>query len=194
MNCELAHERIVTAAYGELPDDQVHELERHLGDCAPCRKEREQLLALKVLADALPVIEPGPNLVARSRLRLDEALDALPPRHWYELLAQKLMNNVASLQAAPVAASLLLVAGLGAGSLGGFEFAQNRAAHAASITAATTTPVITSVTTQPQRVAEDRARTFQCCQRFEHRPAARQQHGGSELQPVGSGTHPGHDG
>jgi len=27
MNCELAHERIVTAAYGELPDEQMHELE-----------------------------------------------------------------------------------------------------------------------------------------------------------------------
>ncbi len=90
MNCELFHERIVTAAYGELPDDQVHELDRHLGDCADCRKEREQLLALKVLADALPVTEPGPNLVARSRLRLDEALDTLPPMRWYEWLAQRI--------------------------------------------------------------------------------------------------------
>jgi anti-sigma factor RsiW len=132
MNCELAHERIVTSAYGELPDDQVHELERHLGDCTECRKEREQVLALKVLADALPVVEPGANLVARSRLRLDEALDALPPMHWYERLAQRLMNSVASLQAAPVAVGLLLVAGIGAGSLGGFEFAQNRAAHTAT--------------------------------------------------------------
>ena len=137
MNCELAHERIVTAAYGELPDDQLHELERHLGDCPDCRKEREQLLAMKVLADALPVMEPGPNLVARSRLRLDEALDALPPIRWYERLAQKMMNNVASLQAAPVAAALLLVAGIGAGSLGGFEFAQNRTAHAAAAITAT---------------------------------------------------------
>ena len=137
MNCELAHERIVTAAYGELPDDQLHELERHLGDCPDCRKEREQLLAMKVLADALPVMEPGPNLVARSRLRLDEALDALPPMRWYERLAQKMMNNVASLQAAPVAAALLLVAGIGAGSLGGFEFAQNRTAHAAAAITAT---------------------------------------------------------
>jgi hypothetical protein len=154
MNCELAHERIVTAAYGELPDDQVHELERHLGDCADCRKEREQLQALKVLADALPVVEPGPNLIARSRLRLDEALDALPPRRWYELLAQKLMNNVASLQAAPVAACLLLVAGLGVGSLGGFEFSQNRTAHAASITTATAAPAVTSPAARPQRVAE----------------------------------------
>jgi anti-sigma factor RsiW len=147
MNCELAHERIVTAAYGELPDDQVHELERHLGDCAECRKEREQLLALKVLADALPVAEPGPNLVARSRLRLDEALDALPPKRWFELLAQRMMNNVASLQAAPVAACLLLVAGIGAGSLGGYEFAQNRAAHAAAISAGTAAPAVTAAPT-----------------------------------------------
>src|ERR1035437_10693611 len=93
MNCELAQERIVTAAYGELPDDQVHELERHLGDCTACRKEREQVMALKVLADALPVVDPGANLVARSRLRLDEALDALPPMHWYERLAQRLMKS-----------------------------------------------------------------------------------------------------
>jgi hypothetical protein len=107
-----------------------------------------------VLADALPVVEPGPNLVARSRMRLDEALDALPPMHWYERLAQKLMNSVASLQAAPVAACLLLVAGLGAGSLGGFEFSQNRAAHAASITTATTAPAaITPVSAQAQPVA-----------------------------------------
>ena len=154
MKCELAHERIVTAAYGELPDDQVHEIERHLSDCADCRKEREQLLALKVLADALPVIEPGPNLVARSRLRLDEALDALPPMHWYERLAQKLMNNVASLQAAPVAAALLLVAGLGAGSLGGFEFSQNRAAHAASIATGTSASAVTPSGARAQRVAE----------------------------------------
>lgn len=129
MNCELAHERIVTAAYRELPDDKVHELERHLKECADCRREREQLLAMKVLADALPVEEPGPNLVARSRLRLDEALDALPPMRWYQWLAQRLWNNVASLQAAPIATTLLLVVGLGAGSLGGYEFAQNRAAH-----------------------------------------------------------------
>jgi len=132
MNCDLAHERIVTAAYGELADDKVHELTRHLGECAECRKEQEQVLAMKVLADVLPVQEPGPNLVARSRLRLDEALDSLPPMRWYERLMQRFMNNVASLQSAPAAAALLLVAGIGAGGLGGYEVAQGRAAHAAA--------------------------------------------------------------
>jgi anti-sigma factor RsiW len=133
MNCELAHERIVTAAYGELPDEQIHELQRHMAGCPECQTERDQLLALKVFADAHPVLEPAPNLVARSRQRLAEALDALPPKRWYERLSQRMTNNFASIQAAPVAACLLLVAGIGAGSLGGYEYAQNRAAHAAAM-------------------------------------------------------------
>jgi anti-sigma factor RsiW len=138
MNCELAHERIVTAAYGELSDEMAHELDRHVTGCAECRKEREQVRALKVLADAHAVAEPGANLVARARLRLDEALDALPPKRWYERFGERVLNNFASLQAAPVAAMLLLVAGAGAGVLGGYEYAQNRAAHAADAQSAST--------------------------------------------------------
>src|SRR5271166_5223562 len=132
MDCELAHERIVTAAYGELPDEQIHELDRHMTGCPDCHSDREQLLAMKILADALPVLEPPANLVARSRLRLEEALDALPPKRWYDRLSQRMLNNFASLQAAPVAVCLLLVVGAGAGILGGFEFAQGRAAHVQS--------------------------------------------------------------
>jgi hypothetical protein len=132
MNCELAHERIVTAAYGELADEQAHELERHIAGCQECAEEREQLLALKVLAAANPVMEPDANLIARSRMRLEEALDALPPKRWYERLAQRMTNNFASLQAAPVAACLLLVVGAGAGCLGGYEYAQRRAAQQAA--------------------------------------------------------------
>ncbi|MDR3726730.1 MAG: HEAT repeat domain-containing protein [Terracidiphilus sp.] len=132
MNCEVAQERIVTAAYGELPDEQAHELEQHLAGCAECQGDREQLLALKLLAEAYPVREPDANLVARSRQRLEEALDALPPMRWYERLSQQMRNSLASLQAVPVAASLLLVLGAGAGSLGGFELAQHRAVQAAA--------------------------------------------------------------
>lgn len=132
MDCQLAHERIVLAAYGELPDEQAHELERHLIGCAECGTERDQLQALKTLASLHPVVEPPANLMARSRLRLEEALDALPPKRWYERLSQRLGNNIASLQAAPAAAAMLVVIGIGAGSLGGYEFSQARVAHAAS--------------------------------------------------------------
>ncbi len=124
MNCEVAHERIVTAAYGELPDEQAHELERHLDGCAECLQEREQVLALQVLAQALPVAEPDANLIARARMRLAEALDALPPRRWYERWAQRMGNGFAGLRSAPVAAMLVLAVGAGAGGWGGFRYAQ----------------------------------------------------------------------
>jgi hypothetical protein len=124
MNCELAHERIVMAAYGELPDDAAHELDRHLATCGGCAQEREQLLALKLLAEAYPVCDPDPNLMARSRMRLEEALDAIPPKRWFERLFQSLRNNAASLQAAPIAVCLLLIIGGGAGSLAGYHVAQ----------------------------------------------------------------------
>jgi hypothetical protein len=134
MTCEEAHERIVLAAYGELPDEEAHKLALHLREgeqgCAECREEQEQLLALKKLAAAFPVIEPNANLVARSRTRLEDALDALPPKRWYDRVADWMTRTATGLQAAPVAACLLLVAGAGLGSLGGYEFS---ARHAASV-------------------------------------------------------------
>jgi anti-sigma factor RsiW len=132
MNCELARERIVAAAWQELSDEQAHELERHVGACPECQRECEQVLALKVLMEANPVQEPAPNMVARARLRLDEVIDTLPPKRWYERWSTLAWNNFARLQSAPVAVVILLVVGGGAGSLGGYEYAQSRVAHAAT--------------------------------------------------------------
>jgi putative zinc finger protein len=132
MNCSEIHEKVVLAAYGELPDDQAHTLTMHLAVCAECRLEQEQLLALKTLSAAHPMLEPNANLVARSRTRLEEALDALPPKRWYDRVADWMTRTAAGLQSAPVAACLLLVAGSGLGSLGGYEFAARHAAGMAS--------------------------------------------------------------
>ena len=116
------------AAYSELPDDQNHALLQHLAGCPTCRDEQDQLLALKTLSAAYPVLEPSPNLVARSRTRLEDALDALPPKRWYDRLGDWMTRTATGLQSAPVAACLLLVAGAGLGSLGGYEFAARHAA------------------------------------------------------------------
>jgi len=131
MQCAEIHEKIVLAAYSELPDDTNHALLQHLASCSPCREDQAQLLALKTLAAALPVLDPSPNLVARSRSRLGEALDALPPKRWYDRLADWMTRTATGLQGAPVAACLLLVAGAGLGSLGGYEFAARRSVAAA---------------------------------------------------------------
>jgi hypothetical protein len=104
-------------------------LDRHLATCIGCRRERDELQALKLLAEAYPVAEPSANFIARSRLRLEEALDALPPKSWLERFMQRAQNNFASLQAAPLAACLLLLIGAGAGGLGGYHIAQSHAAQ-----------------------------------------------------------------
>jgi hypothetical protein len=132
MNCAEIHEKVVLAAYGELPDEQAHALSLHLAGCAACRSEQEQLQALKTLAAAHPLLEPNANLVARSRTRLEDALDALPEKQWYDKLADWMTRTAAGLQAAPVAACLLLVAGAGLGSLGGYEFAARHTAALAT--------------------------------------------------------------
>jgi hypothetical protein len=148
MNCEVAHERIAAAAYAELPDHEVHELERHLNGCEDCRKEREQVQALQMLASAYPLQEPDPNLIARARMRLDEALDALPPRRWYERWSQHLRNSLAGLREAPVMA--LLVLAVGASGFGGYRLAQRQplAVPAPAASAAAPTPA-TGTQAQP---------------------------------------------
>jgi hypothetical protein len=136
MNCAEIHEKVVLAAYGELPDDQAHTLSLHLAGCPECREELDQLLALKTLSAANPVLEPDANLIARSRTRLEESLDALPPKQWYDLLGEWMTRTATGLQSAPVAACLLLVAGAGLGSLGGYEFSARHAVAASGTSGA----------------------------------------------------------
>jgi len=133
MNCELAHERIALASYGELADDQAHELNRHLTICPACRSEQQQANTFKRLLDEFPATEPDANLIARSRLRIEEALDALPPRRWYHRLNRFAANSLAGLRSAPLAASVLLLLGVGAGALVGYQLAESRTAQLAQI-------------------------------------------------------------
>ena len=141
--CAEIHESVVLAVYGELPDDEVHALAMHLEGCPECREEQEQLFALKTLSEANPLPDLDANLVARSRTRLEEALDALPPKRWYDRVAEWMTRTANGLQAAPAAACLLLVAGVGAGSLGGYEFAQRHALNLPT-TAAAPAPTVPS--------------------------------------------------
>jgi hypothetical protein len=131
MACNETHTMIVLAVYGELADDRLHQLQQHLHGCAACSEELEQLLAVKTLAAALPVNEPDANLVARSRMRLEEALDRLPPKRWYDRAAEWLTRSTAGMAAAPLAASLLLLTGIGSGILAGYHLAIRHVANAA---------------------------------------------------------------
>lgn len=126
MNCENAQQNIVLAQYGELPDELQHRLEQHLSGCEECRREWNAMLALSAQLSFHPVIEPSPNLLTASRLRLEEALDAMPPRSLMQQFWANFFRWMGYVQSAP-ALTVLLV---GAGFLGGNFIARYQAAKA----------------------------------------------------------------
>jgi hypothetical protein len=123
MDCELAQQKIALLAYGELPDDQCHMLEGHLGACKRCQEELAAVQALQQAMALAPSEEPSANLLTQARLRLEEALDNMPRASWLTRLQESMFRGVAMLGRAPVAASALLVLGLGSGGIGGYRFA-----------------------------------------------------------------------
>src|SRR5271156_5507401 len=123
MDCELAQQKIALLAYGELPDDQCHILEGHLGTCKRCQEELAAVQALQQAMALAPSEEPSANLLAQARLRLEEALDNMPHASWLTRFQQSMFRGVGMLGRAPVAASALLVLGLSSGAWGGYQFA-----------------------------------------------------------------------
>jgi hypothetical protein len=121
MKCESAQENIALAAWGELPDEQRLQLEQHLASCEACNGELEAVQGLVKAMSLLPVEEPSANLLARTRLRLEEALDALPRESWLVRFSQRFSLGMSRLRSAPIAASALLLLGLGAGAYGGYR-------------------------------------------------------------------------
>jgi hypothetical protein len=125
MKCEQAQQHIVLVTYGELPDEQTVALERHLEECEGCSNELRSLLAMHEALAVRPVLEPTPNLLAQSRMRLDEELDLIPPHGLLTRLRGNLFAWLGYLKSAPALATLLV----GAGFLGGNFLNRYEVAH-----------------------------------------------------------------
>ncbi len=139
MNCDVAQQSILLANYGELPDEETHRLERHVAECEECRNEVAAVQALMEVLAYAPVMEPSPNLLAQSRMQLDEALDNIPAGGWLNHLRTNFFGWFGHIQTAPALATLLV----GLGFLGGNFTYRYQAAHAPKLP----TPVILSNST-----------------------------------------------
>ena len=115
MKCDIAQQRMVLASYGELPDDEAILLERHLQDCVACRQELAEVQEMFSALESRPLPELNPNLLAQSRMRLDEALDQIPSHSFGAQLRTSFFRWLGHIQSAPALATLLL----GVGFLGG---------------------------------------------------------------------------
>ena len=75
MKCDWVKENVVLYVYDELADDAKFEFMHHVQHCASCRQELETAQAFKDDLASLPVQEISPNLLAASRMQLQEALE-----------------------------------------------------------------------------------------------------------------------
>jgi hypothetical protein len=134
MKCQSARECIVLLNYGELPDELAGVLEQHLAGCEDCREELDAFRGFEERLATMPVLEPSPNLLAQSRMRLDDALDMIPPHGFLTQLRMNFHRWIGHLQSAPALATLLL----GVGFLAGNFTYRYQVAHAPK-----TPPVVT---------------------------------------------------
>src|SRR6201986_825000 len=108
LSCDAAHEQITLLLYGELSDEACHRLEQHLAGCADCRDELGVPRALSSAMAILPVRDPSPNLIAQTRLKIDEALEQAPRDSWFTHLRRSLSSDFRLLRTAPLAAAAML--------------------------------------------------------------------------------------
>jgi HEAT repeats len=116
MKCEMAKDNIILLHYGELPDESAGGLEQHLADCEECRRELESFQFFEEQMALMPVVEPSPNLLAQSRMRLDDELDMIPPHGFVTRLRTNFYRWLGHVQSAPALATLLLGVGFLAGN------------------------------------------------------------------------------
>lgn len=117
MKCEWVRENIVLHVYGELADDARHELEQHVARCADCAAElkAEQDFHTLLLQDK--VTEPSPNLLAASRMRLQESLETAQQGGILSRLPFDPASWLRQVRFSPALASVILILGFSGGML-----------------------------------------------------------------------------
>jgi anti-sigma factor RsiW len=121
MKCEWVRENIVLHVYGELADDARHELEQHVARCADCALELKAEERFHELLSQDRAAEPSPNLLAASRMRLQEALETAQQGSFFSRLAFDPANWLRQVRFSPALASVILILGFAVGMLTAYK-------------------------------------------------------------------------
>jgi HEAT repeat protein/putative zinc finger protein len=115
MKCEWVRENITLHVYGELADDARHELEQHVARCADCAAELKSEQEFHAVLSHDRAAEPTPNLLAASRMRLQEALETAEQGGFWRRLAFDPANWLRQVSFSPALASVILILGFAGG-------------------------------------------------------------------------------
>ncbi len=115
MKCEWVQDNILLYIYSELADDARYELEQHLGRCTDCAAELKAARGFHATISKLPVEEPTPNLLASSRMRLQEALETAPQGGFWQRLTFDPANWLRQVRFSPALAAAIFIIGFAGG-------------------------------------------------------------------------------
>jgi len=117
MKCEWVRENIVLHVYGELADDARHELEQHIARCADCALELKAEQNFHALLAQDRADDPTPNLLASSRMQLQEALETAQQGSILSRLPFDPAIWLRQMRFSPALASVILIFGFAGGML-----------------------------------------------------------------------------
>jgi hypothetical protein len=115
MKCDWVQQNIIFYVYNELEDDARYEVEQHLGRCPECASELKAARKLHATLSQRPVHEPTPNLLAASRMRLQEALETTTQGGLLQRLIFEPATWLRQIRMSPALAAAIFIIGFGGG-------------------------------------------------------------------------------
>jgi len=126
MKCDWVRQNILFYVYNEVEDDARYEVEQHLARCPECATELKAARKFHSTLSEVPVAEPTPNLLAASRMRLQEALETAQPGGFWQRVIFEPGTWLRQIRMAPALAAVIFIVGFGGGIGATYNFLANR--------------------------------------------------------------------
>jgi hypothetical protein len=136
MKCEWVQQNLLLYVYDELADDARYELEQHVARCADCAAELKANREFFTQVSQFPVSEPSPNLLASSRMRLQESLETAKQGGLWQRLVFDPGIWMRQLKFSPALAAVLVIMGFAGGIGTAYKVASGRPAEGPGVSSA----------------------------------------------------------
>src|SRR5208337_4099293 len=114
MKCDWVRQNILFYVYNEIEDDARYEVEQHLARCPECATELKGTRKFHATLSET-VAEPTPNLLAASRMRLQEALETTRQGGLWQRLILEPATWLRQIRMSPALAAVIFMIGFGGG-------------------------------------------------------------------------------
>ena len=126
MKCDWVQQNILFYVYNELEDDARYEVEQHLARCPECANELKASRKFHATMSQDVVSDPTPNLLAASRMRLQESLETSSQGGLWRRLIFEPATWLRQVRMSPALAAVIFIVGFGGGIGATYNFLASR--------------------------------------------------------------------